>query len=86
MNAELVLNRDWVGVVTLAQTTVIINQELWHDEQRNAFAARWRIREPDKYLMNSDLSCVVIAPSDVNLLPENLVVVTVPFSAGLHWT
>ena len=85
MNAEFVLNRDGAGIVTLAQTTVIIHQELWHDKQRNAFTARWSIREPGKNQMNNVLSRVVIAPGDVNLLPENLVV-TVPFSAGLHWT
>jgi len=86
VNAEFVLNRDGVGVVALAQATIIVNQELGDDKQGNAFATRGCIGEPSEHEVNDVLCRVVVTPGDVNLLPENLVVITVSLSARLHGT
>ena len=71
MDAELVLDRSAVHVVSLAQAAVGIDQELGHDEQRNAFHPCGRIGRAREHQVDDVLRQVVLAIGDENLLAGN---------------
>jgi hypothetical protein len=85
LDAQLVLDRDAVHVVARAQRTVGIDQELGHDEQRNALHAFRRIGRAGQHQMDDVLGHVVLAVGDEDLGAEELVgAVALRHGAGAH--
>ena len=73
MNAQLFLDADAFDVVALAERTVVVDQELRHQEQRDALGARRRIRQARQHQMDDVLGEVVLAVGDEDLGAGNLV-------------
>ena len=71
VDADLSLQRDAAQIVASAGRTVGFGQKLRHDEQRDALAARRRIRRPGQHEMNDVLGQVVLAIGDEDLLPAD---------------
>ena len=68
--------------VSLAQATVIVNQNLGTINKEMPLLPHGRIGEASEHKVNDVLDRVVVTPGDVNLLPENLVVITMSLSAS----
>ena len=79
VDAELVLDGSAVHVVSLAQAAVGIDQELGHDEQRNAFHPFGRIGRAREHQVDDVLGQVVLAVGDENLLAVNAIVLAQSF-------
>jgi hypothetical protein len=73
VDAELVLDRHAVGVVALAERTVGIDQELRHQEQRDALHAGRGVRQAGEDEMDDVVRHVVVAIGDEDLLAEDAV-------------
>ena len=73
VDAELVLDRHAVHVVARAERAVGVDQELGHDEQRDALHAFRRVRRAREHQMDDVLGVVVLAVGDEDLLAEELV-------------
>ncbi len=71
MNAQLVLDRHAANIVTLAETAVLADQHLGHDEQRNPSRALRRAVDACQHQVNDVRGEIVIAVSDEDLLPAN---------------
>ena len=72
LDAELVFDRHAMHVIALATRTILVDQELRHDKQRNALDAFRRIRRTRQHEMDDVLRHVVLAPGDENLGAEHL--------------
>ena len=66
--------RDAVHVVARAQRAVRVDQELRHDEQRDALHALGRIGRARQHQVHDVLGHVVLAVGDEDLLPKMPVV------------
>ena len=84
MNTELVLHRYGVRVVSLTQAPIVVHHELGYDKQRDPLATGGCVGQTGKHQMNDIICRVMVTPGDVDLLPENLVVITVALGAGFH--
>ena len=85
VDAEFFFELDAFGVVACAEAAVVVDQELWHDEQGDALGARRGVGGPGQHQVDDVLGQVVLAESDVNLLPENAIgAVGLRFCAGLE--
>ena len=67
VDAQLVFDGGADQVVALAQRAVVIDQELRHEEQRNALQSRRRIRQAGQHEVDDVLGAVVLAPGDEDL-------------------
>ncbi len=72
LDAELVFDRDAMHVVALAERTVVIDHELRHEQQRNAFHAFRGVRRAGQHEMRDVLRHVVFAVGDEDLRAEHL--------------
>src|SRR5579872_7107281 len=61
MNAELVLDRMRAQVVARSRRAVLVEQELRHQEERNALRAPRRIGQPRQHEMDDVVGEVVLA-------------------------
>ena len=85
MDAEFFFKLDALGIVARAEAAVVVDQELRHDEQGDAFGARRCAGGPGQHQVDDVLGQIVLAEGDVNLLPENAVgAVGLRFCAGLE--
>ena len=84
MDAELVLEGRARDVVLRAQAAVLIDQELGHQEERDAARALGRVRKPREDEVDHVLRDVVVAPGDEDLLAADQVVVTFRHRARAH--
>ncbi len=83
VNAELVLERCRTQVVALADRTVVVDQELRHQEHRDATHAFGSPLDTCEDEMNDVLGELVIAPGDVDLRAGNAEMVAVARRARL---
>ncbi len=74
VDAQLVLDAAAAHVVPRAQRSVGVDEELRHEEQRNAARARRRIGQARQHEVNDVVGQVVVAIGDVDLLAEDAVV------------
>ena len=84
MDAELVLERHAAQVVALAGLAVGADQELRHDEQRDAAHAGRRIGRARQHQVHDVLGHVVLAVGDEDLLAGDQVVVALLDRAALE--
>jgi hypothetical protein len=85
LDAELVFDRHAMRVVARAQRTVGVDQELRHDEQRDALHARRRVRRARQHEVDDVLGHVVFAVGDEDLGAEDLIgAVALRLGAGAH--
>jgi hypothetical protein len=70
LDAELVLDRDAVHVVALAQAAVVVDQELGHDEERDPLHALGRAGDAREHQVHDVLRQVVLAVGDEDLGAE----------------
>ena len=68
VDAELVLDRDALHVVALAERAVGVHQELGHDEERDALHALGRAVDARQHQVDDVLGVVVLAVGDEDLL------------------
>ena len=73
MDAELVLDRCGAQVVARAERAVVVDQELRHQEQRDALVAGGRVGQPCQHEVDDVVGEVVLAVGDEDLLPGDLV-------------
>jgi hypothetical protein len=73
MDAHLLFERDAAQVIAIAERAVGTHEKLRHDEQRNAFDARRRVRRAREHHMHDVLGHVVLAIGDEDLLPGNAI-------------
>ncbi len=81
MDTELVLEADAAHVVALAELAIGIDQELWHEEERDAARARRRIGQAGQHEMDDVRGHVVLAIGDEDFLPGDAVAVAVAHGA-----
>jgi hypothetical protein len=74
VDAQLVLDRDAAHVVALAQRAVGVDQELRHQEQRDALHAPRRVGQARQHQVDDVVGEVVLAEGDEDLLAEDAVV------------
>ena len=85
VDAELVLERHAMHVVARAERAVVVDQELRHDEQRDALHALGRVRRAREHEVDDVLGVVVLAERDEDLLAAQLVgAVTLRHGARAH--
>src|ERR1700751_6017593 len=72
LDPEFVFDRHAMHVVALTQRAVLIDEELRHDDKRNALHAFWRIRRAREHEVDDVVLHVVLAPRDENLRAEQL--------------
>ncbi len=83
MDAELVLERDAMGVVARAERTIRVHHELGHQEQGDALDAGGGVGQPGQHQMHDVVGHVVVAVGDEDLLAEDAVAaVGLRFGAG----
>ena len=82
MNAELVLERGAAEIVAGAERAVRLQQNLRHDEERDAARARRRIGQPRQHQVDDVRRVVVLAVGDEDLLPGDPVVIALRHGAG----
>jgi hypothetical protein len=70
VDAELVLERDDVHVVARPERAVLVDEELGHDEERDALHAFRRVRRACEHEVDDVLGVVVLAERDEDLLSE----------------
>jgi hypothetical protein len=68
VDAELVLERDAGDVVALAERTVVVHEELRHDEQRDPLVPGGRVGQPGQDQVDDVVGQLVLAEGDVDLL------------------
>ena len=68
VDAELVLDRDALHVVARAERAVVLDQELRHDEERDALHALGRAVDAREHEVDDVLGVVVLAVGDEDLL------------------
>ena len=73
MDAELVLDRMRAHVVARAGRAVGVQQELRHQEQRDAARAGRRVRQPRQHEVDDVVGEVVLAIGDEDLLPGDAI-------------
>src|SRR5262249_40325994 len=73
VDAELVLDRDATDVVARAQSAVLVDEELRHNEEGYTLDPRKRIRRAREHEMDDVVGVVVLAVRDEDLLAEELV-------------
>ena len=71
VNAHLILDRATADAVALAQRSVLVDQELGHDEQRDALGAVGRTRRLCQHQMDDILREVMLAGGNEDLLAGN---------------
>eukprot|EP01022_Parablepharisma_sp_SALTPOND_P004193 TRINITY_DN118_c0_g1_i10.p1 TRINITY_DN118_c0_g1~~TRINITY_DN118_c0_g1_i10.p1 ORF type:complete len:1227 (-),score=392.65 TRINITY_DN118_c0_g1_i10:741-4421(-) len=85
LDTQLVLDGHALHVVACAQRTIGIDQELGHDEQRNALHALGRIGGTGQHEVDDVLGHVVLTVGDEDLGTEDLVgTVALRHGAGTH--
>ena len=67
MNAELVLDRMAARIVARAERAVVVDEELRHQEQRDAFRAGRRIGQAREHEMDDVVGEVMLAVGDEDL-------------------
>ena len=82
--AEFVFDRNRPDIVTFTRFAVVADEELGHEEQRDAAHAFGRIRQPRQHQVQDIAGNVVIAPADVNLLSGEPVGIAVRHRARRH--
>ena len=68
VDAELVLDRMGADVVAGAERAVGVEQEFWHQEQRNAARAGRRVGQASQHEMDDVVGKIVLAVGDEDLL------------------
>ncbi len=81
MDAELMLEADAAHVVARPETAVGIDQELGHEEERDAARARRCVGQAGQNEMDDVLGHVVLAIGDEYLLPGDAIAVTLAHGA-----
>ena len=71
VDAQLVFNRGAPDIIALAQGAIVVDEELRHDEQRDALDPGWRIGRARQHEVDNVLGQVMLAVGNENLLPEN---------------
>ena len=82
MDAQLVFQADAAQVVAVAQRAVGVDQELGHDEQRDALDAGRGVGHPGQHHVDDVVGEVVLAIGDVDLLAGNPVVAVLAHRLG----
>ena len=67
VNAELVLDRVAARIVARAERAVVVDEELRHEEQRDAFRAGRRIGQPREHEVDDVVGQIVLAVGDEDL-------------------
>ena len=73
VDAELVLDRMAARIVARAERAVVVDQELRHEEQRDAPRAGRRIGQPREHEMDDVVGEIVLAVGDEDLLAGDAV-------------
>ncbi len=73
VDAELVLDRMHAHVVARAERAVGVEQELRHEEERDAARAGRRVGQPRQHEMDDVVGEIVLAVGDEDLLPGDAV-------------
>ena len=84
VDAQLVLDRHAVHVVAGSEGSVGVDQELGHQEQRDAARAFGRVRQTGQHEVDDVPGHVVVAPGDEDLLTVNAVMVALGQRLGAH--
>ena len=67
MDPELVLDRNGLDRVPLADTAAVIEKELRYQEERDALGPRWGVWESGEHQVDDVVGEVVVAPGDEDL-------------------
>ena len=86
VDTELVLHRDGKRIVALAQRAICIHQKLGYKKQRDSSTALGGVGKPGQNQMNDVFGGIVVAPGDVDLLPEDAIVITLSLGTRFHGT
>ena len=73
MDAHLMLKTDAAHIIVYSGLALRVRNELRYEEKRDAFHASRRIGQARQNQMDDILGHLMLAPSDINLLAENLI-------------